>query len=250
MKNVIAILLVGSFALGGCKRSSDNDLPTQNERVYALIHALKTNSSAKVVFASAAIRTNLQVLATREEKQRLISGWTDALLHTEIERLPSAERTSSIGVALRLLDIDAYWMMRDTGADCGALWDYRFRVLDWLDGHISRMNPEKTRLADNENEERQKWWNYLFLIEKRENLIEGWENAAFDPLAYDSGAEELEGIRRRFEQKIGRAIRKEKAAQGAGAILSEVREDVMRKEKMAIEAIRKKRAGVDMTRRR
>ena len=250
MKNVTAIILVGSLALGGCKRSADNDLPAPNERAYALIRALKTNSSAKVILASAAIRTNLQVLATREEKQRLISDWTDALLHAEVERLPSAARTSSIGVALRLLDVDAYWLMRDTGADCGALWDYRFRVLDWLDGHISRMNPEKTRLADNENEERQKWWNYLFLIEKRESLIEGWENAAFDPLAYDSGVEELEGIRRRFEQKIGRAIRKDNTSQGVGANLREVRKNVMRKEKMAIEAIRKKRACVDMTRRR
>ena len=242
MKNVIAIFLVGSLALGGCKRNADNDLPPSNERVHALIRALKTNSSAKVIFASAAIRTNLQVLATREEKQRLISDWTDALLHTEVERQPSVERTSSIGVALRLLDVDAYWLMRDTGADCGALWDYRFRVLDWLDGHISRMNPEKTQLADNENEERQKWWNYLFLIEKRENLIEGWENVAFDPLAYDSGAEKLEGIRRRFEQKIGRATRKDNTSRGVGAVLSEVRKNVMRKEKMAIEAIRKKRA--------
>lgn len=250
MKNVIAFFLVGSLALGGCKRRADNDLPTPNERVYAFIRALETNSSAKVIFASAAIRTNLQVLATREERQRLISDWTDALLHTEVERLPSAERISSIGIALRLLDVDAYWLMRDTGADCGALWDYRFRVLDWLDEHISQMNPEKTRLADNENDERRKWWNYLFLIEKRENLIEGWENVAFDPLAYDSGAEELEGIRRRFEQRIGRAVRKDNTSQGVGAILSEVRKNVMRKEKIALEAIREKGASGGMGRRR
>lgn len=241
MNIVIAIFLLGSLAFCGCERSADADLPTQNERAYDLIHALKTNSSAKIIFESAAIRTNLQVLATREERRRLISDWTDALLHVKVEGLSSAARASSISVALRLLEVDAYWLMRDAGADCRELWDYRFRVLDWLDRHIARMNPEIMSLADNEKDERQKWWNYLFLIEKRENLIEGWENVAFDPLAYDSGAEELEGIRRRFEQKTGRVIRKNNTSQGASAILSEVRKNVTKKERMALEAIRAKR---------
>ena len=33
---------------------------------------------------------------------------------------------------------------------------YRIRVLDWLDGHIARMNPENVPLSDNENDERQR----------------------------------------------------------------------------------------------
>ena len=105
------------------------------------------------------------------------------------------------------------------------------------------MNPENVPLADNENDERQKWWNYLFLVEKRENLIEGWEKVAFDPSAYDSGTDELEGIRCRFERKIGRSVRKDCAAQDVGAILGEVRKHVNENERMALEAIRMKRNG-------
>ena len=241
MKVLFAIISCVCVAGCGDERSGGDDLQTPNKRVRDLICSIQTNPTAKVVFESAAIRTNLQALTSKEERCRLISDWTDALLHIEVEGLSSAARASSISVALHLLEVDAYWLMRDAGADCRELWDYRFRVLDWLDGHIARMNPEKMSLADNENDERQKWWNYLLLIEKREMLIEGWENVAFDPLAYDSGAEELEGIRRRFEQKLGRVIRKNNTSQGASAILSEVRKNVTKKERMALEAIRAKR---------
>ena len=209
MKRSIFAVVVLCGVLGCEKRP-----PTQEENAIstarALIAALATNASVRVIRESDAVREILKDVKERTKREALLADWRDALKRIPVECLRPSRRYAAVREACHLLNWDLIGAMWDVGSSYEKTWDAYFDAIEWLDRRVAAMKPEKPTSDGiwSWRGENDKWDAYIGLVEYRESVIENLEIDEFNEARYPNDVEKMGTIRAKFEKLIGRPIRK------------------------------------------
>ena len=201
----IAIPLLTLF---GCER-----LPFPAERAAereakVLIRALADAPTIRSVRASRKVREKLKSLSTAGRQVSLCEKWRDALLNLPVERLSPSDRYGVVRECCDILDWSVVGALWDIGGNREDVWELRFVVLDWLDANIEAMHRLCSQKSGAIHEQRERWRCYQSLSEYREQVVENHERFDFGERGKSPDMEKMDEIRKRFEQRIGRPVRK------------------------------------------
>ena len=209
MKRSIFAVVVLCGALG-CEKGP----PTQEENAIAtaraLIAALATNASVRVIRESDAVREILKDVKERKKREALLADWRDALKRIPVEGLRPSRRYAAVREACHMLNWDLIGAMWDVGSSYEKTWDAYFDTIEWIDCQIAAMKPAKPASEGTWSwrEENDKWDAYIGLDEYRESVIENLEIDQFDKGRHPNDVEKMDTIRAKFEKLIGRPVRK------------------------------------------
>lgn len=146
MKRSIFAVVVLCGVLGCEKRP-----PTQEENAIstarALIAALATNASVRVIRESDAVREILKDVKERTKREALLADWRDALKRIPVEGLRPSRRYAAVREACHLLNWDLIGAMWDVGSSYEKTWDAYFDAIEWLDRRVAAMKPESQHLT-------------------------------------------------------------------------------------------------------
>ncbi len=179
MKRIMLAVVVLCGALGCEKRP-----PTQEEKAIsasrALIAALATNASVRVIMESDAVRVNLTNVKEKSERDALIADWRSALKSIPVKGLRPSDRYVAVREACHLLVWNLICTMWVDEPSYEKAWEVYFDAINWIDRQIAAMKPEKPAAGGTLSwrEENDKWDAYIGLAEYRESVIENLENAS------------------------------------------------------------------------
>lgn len=223
------VALLGACALLGCGRNPPTAEELAEAEARVLIGDLRTNASARVIQGSRAVRVLLKEIADRPRQLMLLAEWREALLGISVDGLRASDRCGAIIEACDLLGwsvVGAMWDLEFTYED---VWEHRFRVLAWLDGHVEKMR--RLCLLDvtpTPGERSARWLYYRGLAEFREQLVENHERFDFDERDRMPGMGKMDEIRARFEKAIGRRVRRREEIKMLGFYIKQVRARIER----------------------
>lgn len=235
MKRIMFVAISVCGALG-CERHP----PTQEEKAIAasraLIAALATNASVRVIMESDAVRENLKDVKERKKREALLSDWRDALKKIPVEGLRPSRRYAAIREACHMLNWDLIGAMWDVGSSYEKKWDAYFDTIEWIDRQVAAMKPAK-QTSDGTwswREENDKWDAYIGLAEYRESVIENLEIDEFDKSRHPNDIEKMDAIRAKFEKLIGRPVRKREDITRLGFYAKQVRARIQKERDAAL----------------
>ena len=235
MKRIMFAIVVLCSALGCEKRP-----PTQEEKAVAasraLIAALKTNASVRVIMESDAVRENLKDVKERKKREALLADWRDALKRIPVEGLRPSRRYAAVREACHMLNWDLIGAMWDVGSSYEKTWNAYFDTIEWIDCQIAAMKPAKPTSDGNWSwrEENDKWDAYIGLAEYRESVIENLEIDEFNVARYPNDVEKMDVIRAKFEKQIGRPVRKREDITRLGFYAKQVRARIQKERDAAL----------------
>jgi len=209
MKRVILVAVV-LCGMAGCERRP----PTRAEEVilksHTLIAMLATNASVRTIRASDEVRENLKDVKERSERESLREDWRNALKSIPVKGLRPSDRYLSVREACHMLVWNLICAMWIDEPSYEKAWDVYFDAIKWLDAQIAGMKPAKPAdgSAWSRREENEKWDAYIGLVEYRESVIENLEIDEFDKGRYPNDVDKMDAIRAKFEELIGRPVRK------------------------------------------
>ena len=209
MKRIMLAVVV-LCSMPGCEKRP----PAQEEKAVAesraLIAALKTNASVRVIRKSDAVREKLKEVKDVSVRDGLIADWREALKNIPVEGLRPSRRYAAVREACHMLNWDLIGAMWDVGSSYEKTWDAYFDTIKWIDRQVAAMKPEKPTSdgAWSWREENDKWDAYMGLAEYRESVIENLEIDEFDKGRYPNDIDKMDAIRAKFEKLIGRPVRK------------------------------------------
>ena len=207
MNKALLISVLGLSVILGCGKHSTTESEHAQGKARMFIDSLK-HPTEKAIYASRGVATNLAVLATDSLRRAVLKDWANALLNLEVDSTDIPTRTATIRAAFHVLTLDTMPRMVGHGYSFNEMWAIRFRLLEWLDEHIERQNPEKQSAADNERSEMVKWRSYMLLVEIREAFVENLEMWDLDPDRQNPEESQLDDVRRKLERMIKRPVRR------------------------------------------
>lgn len=212
----------------GCEKqpTSESNMACETSRV--LTDALKTNVSTRAIRLSKGIRGSLKNVKRKEEKKGVVVNWRDALLAVSVENRSAADQYEILKESATLLDWDVIGAMHDSGCTLDEVWDLRFRLVDWLDGHLRRMRNLCVKKGQDDREQRAAWTYYQALAEYREQLVENFERFYLDERDFASKETQLEELRKALSAKIGRPVRRPTEIRALGIYAREVRDRIQK----------------------
>ena len=196
------------LTLCGCDRTPSAAERTAECEVKALIRTLAANPTVRAVKDSRKAREKLMSLPGENQRIALWKEWRDALLNLPVEQLSPSDRYSVIWECCDLLDWSVAGALWEIGGNGEDVWELRFDVLDWLDANIEAMRRLCYQKSETIQEQRERWRCYQALSEYREQVVENHERFDFGEHGGLPDMKKMDEIRKRFEQRIGRPVRK------------------------------------------
>ena len=175
-------IVISLLTLFGCERLPSAAERTAECEAKALIRTLAANPTVRSVKDIRKVREKLMSQLGENRRISLWKEWRDALLEIPVERLSPS---------------DMYGVIRES---CD--------LLDWLDANIEAMHRLCSQKSGAIHEQRERWRCYQSLSEYREQVVENHERFDFGERGKSPDMEKMDEIRKRFEQRIGRPVRK------------------------------------------
>lgn len=222
MKRALLVELILCCSLGCGNRPT-----TQEEKAIAasrfLIAALTTNASVRAILESDAVRENLKDVKEESQRNALIAEWREALKNIPVDGIRPSRRYATVRAACRVLNMDLIGAMWEAGASYETRWDVRLDTIRWLNLQANAMKPDAPAKVNSWSEENEKWDAYIGMVEYLESEIEDLEINGFDVNAYPDDVDKMEAIRAKFENLIGRPVRKREDITGLGLYAKQAR---------------------------
>ena len=235
MKRIMLAVIVLCCVLGCEKRP-----PTQEEKAIsasrALIAALATNASVRVIMESDAVRENLTNVKEKSEREALIADWRSALKGIPVKGLRPSDRYAAIREACHFLVWNLICAMWVDEPSYEKAWEVYFDAINWIDRQIAAMRPAKPASDGTWSwrEENDKWDAYIGLAEYRESVIENLEIDEFDKSRHPNDIDKMDAIRAKFEKLIGRPVRKREDITRLGFYAKQVRARIQKERDAAL----------------
>lgn len=234
MKRIIlaTVILCGMM---GCERPP---LTQEEEAILksrTLIATLTTNASVRAIRRSDALRENLKVVKDIDARNELIADWREALKNISVDGMRPSDRYWSVREACHVLNLDLEGAMWEAGSSYEAMWDARLDTIKWLDRQIDAMKPRPPTRKSTRLEQNEEWNNYQALIEYRESEVENLEINGFDADLYPNDIDKMEEIRKKFENLIGRPVRKGEDIKRLGFYVKQARTRIQAERDAALE---------------
>ena len=211
---------------------------TQEEKAIAasraLIAALATNASVRVIKASERVRENLKDVKEKSKRDALIEDWRNALKSIPVKGFRPSDRYWASREACHVLNFDLIGAMWEAGFSYEARWKARLDTLKWLDRQIDAMKPRMPATKSSRHEQHEEWNNYQALMEYRESEIESLEINGFDVNSYPNDIDKMDAIRAKFERLIGRPVRKREDITRLGFYAKQVRARIQKERDAAL----------------
>lgn len=233
MKNVVIAFIVCACVVSGCDKAAPDAEVSAEERTALLIAAI-TNATPKAIASSEAVRTNLLAIADEGVRRKLMTEWTQALLHVDTHGQDPARQVNALMAVGRVLDDAVFWYMQDSGSSYAECWRVRFEQLRHLDEAIERINPVRLQRAKTLREEMGKWQAFRSLVEYRERLIEKHECNDLYRKCAQVPDDQYNVVLDQLEKYIGRPVRPEKEIRNLGKYVRLAGEKVRAQETEAL----------------
>lgn len=233
MKRIMLAVVVLCSVLGCEKRP-----PTQEEKAIAasraLITALVTNASVRVIKASERVRENLKDVKEKSKRDALIEDWRNALKSISVDGMRPSDRYWSVREACHVLNLDLVGAMWEAGFSYEARWESCLDTIKWLNRQIDAMKPKTPTKKISRREQNDEWNNYQALVEYRESEVESLEINGFEVNSYPNDIDKMDAIRAKFEKLIGRPIRKSEDITRLGFYVKQARARIQKERDAAL----------------
>lgn len=208
MKRIVLPVLILLCGQSGCERRPSIREGKAIAEAHALIEALSTNASVRVITQSDAVREKLKDVKEKAKRDAVITEWRKSLKNISVDGLRPSDRYWSVREACHVLNLDLAGAMREAGFSYEERWDAYLDTIKWLDRQIDAMKPRTPTTRRSRSEQNEEWDNYQALVEYRETEIENLEIHGFDVNLCPNDVREMDAIREKFENLIGRPVRK------------------------------------------
>lgn len=155
-------------------------------------------------------------------------------MNLPVEQLSPSDRYGVVRESCDLLGWSVVGALWDIGGNYEDIWELRFVVLDWLDAHIEEMHRLCCQKTGSIHEQRERWRSYQALSEFREQVVENHERFDFDESGKLPDKEKMDAIRKRFEQRIGRPVRRREDIPRLGFYAKQVRARIQKERDAAL----------------
>lgn len=227
-------IVISLLTLFGCERQPFAAERTAECEAKALIRTLAANPTVRSVKDSRKVREKLMSLSGKNRRTSLWKEWRDALLEIPVERLSPSDRYGVIRESCDLLDWSVVGALWDIGGNYEDVWNLRFKTLDRLDAHVEKLRLLCHNEARSIDELCERWRSYLALSEFREQVVENHERFDFDERGKSSDMGKMDAIRKRFEQRIGRPVRKREEITRLGFYAKQARARIQKERDAAL----------------